>query len=46
MKKEGGIQRYKLDQMNKQDGKNSRRGHGCLSLVGVVCCEVDVSASG
>jgi hypothetical protein len=24
----------------------SRRGHGCLSLVSVVCCRVQVSASG
>jgi hypothetical protein len=24
----------------------SRRGHGCLSLVSVVCCQVEVSASG
>jgi len=24
----------------------SRRGHGCLSLVNVVCCQVDVSAMG
>jgi len=24
----------------------SRRGHGCLSLVNVVCCQVDVSAVG
>ena len=24
----------------------SRRGHGCLSLVIVVCCQVDVSAMG
>jgi hypothetical protein len=27
-------------------GFESRRGHGCLSLVSVVCCQVDVSASG
>jgi hypothetical protein len=24
----------------------SRQGHGCLSVVSVVCCQVDVSASG
>jgi hypothetical protein len=24
----------------------SRRGHGCLSLVSVVCCQVEVSATG
>jgi hypothetical protein len=28
------------------DGFGSRRGHGCLSLVSVVCCQVEVSASG
>ena len=27
-------------------GFESRRGHGCLSLVNVVCCQVEVSASG
>jgi hypothetical protein len=27
-------------------GFESRRGHGCLSLVSVVCCQVEVSASG
>jgi hypothetical protein len=27
-------------------GFESRRGHGCLSLVSIVCCEVEVSASG
>jgi hypothetical protein len=25
--------------------KKSHRGHGCLSLVSVVCCQVDVSAT-
>jgi hypothetical protein len=24
----------------------SRRGHGCLSLVSVVCCQVEVSVTG
>ena len=24
----------------------SRQGHGCLSLVNVVCCQIEVSASG
>ena len=24
----------------------SRRGHGCLSLMSVVCCQVEVSAAG
>jgi ribosomal protein L3 len=42
--KEGRISRYKMDEGKKQDGeKNSRRRHGCLSLVSVVCCKVDVS---
>ena len=27
-------------------GFESNRGHGCLSLVGVVCCQVEVSATG
>ena len=27
-------------------GFASRRGHGCLSVVSVVCCQVEVSASG
>ena len=27
-------------------GSNPRRGHGCLSLVSVVCCQVEVSATG
>ena len=27
-------------------GFESRRGHGCLSVVSVVCCQVEVSASG
>jgi hypothetical protein len=38
IKKERRIQRYKVDQTNKQDEekKNSRWGHGCLSVVSVV----------
>ena len=27
-------------------GFESRRGHGCLSVVSVVCCQVEVSATG
>jgi hypothetical protein len=27
-------------------GFESRRGHGCLSLVSVVCCQVEVFATG
>ena len=26
-------------------GSNPARGHGCLSVVSVVCCQVDVSAT-
>jgi hypothetical protein len=26
-------------------GSNPARGHGCLSLVSVVCCQVEVSAT-
>jgi hypothetical protein len=29
-----------------QDKKKSHRGHGCLSLVSFVCCQVEVSATG
>jgi hypothetical protein len=27
-------------------GSNPARGHGCLSLVSVLCCQVEISASG
>jgi hypothetical protein len=27
-------------------GFESRRGHGCLSVVSIVCCQVEVSATG
>ena len=27
-------------------GSNSTGGHGCLSVVSVVCCQVEVSATG
>jgi hypothetical protein len=27
-------------------GSNPAGGHGCLSLVSVVCCQVEVSATG
>jgi hypothetical protein len=27
-------------------GMKFRRGHGCLSVVSVVCCQVEVSATG
>ena len=26
-------------------GSNAARGHGCLSVVSVVCCQVEVSAT-
>ena len=29
-----------------ETGFESRRGHGCLSVVSVVCCQVEVSATG
>jgi hypothetical protein len=36
-----------MDQRGKTpDRQNSHRGHGCLSLVSVVCCQVEVSATG
>jgi hypothetical protein len=39
----------KMDQRGKtpdrQKKKKSRRGHECLSVVSVVCCQVEVSAS-
>jgi hypothetical protein len=31
---------------DRQKKKKSHRGHGCLSLVSVVCCQVEVSATG
>jgi hypothetical protein len=35
-----------MDQRKKRDRKKeSHRGHGCLSLVSVVCCQVEVSAT-
>jgi hypothetical protein len=38
-----------MDQREKNPGqakKKSRLGHGCLSVVSVVCCQVEVSATG
>jgi hypothetical protein len=37
-----------MDQRKKKPGqaKKTHRGHGCLSLVSVVCCQVEVSATG
>jgi hypothetical protein len=39
----------KMDQRGKtpdRQKKKSHRGHGCLSVVSVVCCQVEVSATG
>jgi hypothetical protein len=37
-----------MDQKGENPGqkKKSRLGHGCLSVVSVVCCQVEVSATG
>jgi hypothetical protein len=38
-----------MDQREKNPGqtkKNPTGGHGCLSVVSVVCCQVEVSATG
>jgi hypothetical protein len=36
----------KMDQREKTpDRQISHRGHGCLSVVSVVCCQVEVSAT-
>ena len=41
------VQNVDLEPLACWDGVfESRRGHGVLSLVPVVCCEVKVSASG
>jgi hypothetical protein len=44
------IKQYKNGSKGKNPGqakkkKKSRRGHGCLSVVSVVCCQVEVSAT-
>jgi hypothetical protein len=47
--KDGRIKQYKNGSKGKNQGqkKKSHRGHGCLSLVSVVCCcQVEVSATG
>jgi hypothetical protein len=51
MEREGrkDLKQYKNGSKGKkprQKKKKSRRGHGFLSLVSVVCCQVEVSASG
>jgi hypothetical protein len=41
-----GFKQYKMDQREKTgQEKKSHRRHGCLSLVSVVCCQVQVSAT-
>jgi hypothetical protein len=47
MKDEKDLNSTKMDQRGKtRTGKNkSHGGHGCLSLVSVVCCQVEVSAT-
>jgi hypothetical protein len=42
------LNKTKMDQRGKtpdRGKKKSRRGHGCLYLVSVVCCQVEVSAT-
>jgi hypothetical protein len=49
MKDEKGYKQYKNGSKGKNLGqtkKKSRLGHGCLSVVSVVCCQVEVSATG
>jgi hypothetical protein len=33
------------DRQKKKNNNKSRLGHGCLSVVSVVCCQVEVSAT-
>jgi hypothetical protein len=45
------VNSTKMDQRGKtpdrqKKKKRSHRGHGCLSLVSVVCCQVEASATG
>jgi hypothetical protein len=35
----------KKGQNGSKEKKKSHRGHGCLSLVSVVCCQAEVSAT-
>jgi hypothetical protein len=43
-----GFKQYKNGSKGENPGqtKKNRLGHGCLSLVNVVCCQVEVSATG
>jgi hypothetical protein len=47
MKDEKDLNSTKIDQRGKilDRQKKSHRGHGCLALVSVVCCQVEVSAT-
>jgi hypothetical protein len=48
MKDEKGFKQYKRwikGEKPRTDKIKSRLGHGCLSLVSVVCCQVEVSAT-
>jgi hypothetical protein len=49
MKDEKDLNSTKMDQRGEtqdRQKKKSRLGHGCLSLVIVVCCQVEVSVTG
>jgi len=37
---------YVCGRLPAKTGFESHRGHGCLSLVSVVCCQVEVSVTG
>jgi hypothetical protein len=45
MKDEKDLNSTKMDQRGKPR-TGTHRGHGCLSVVSVVCCQVEVSATG
>jgi hypothetical protein len=49
MKDEKDLNSTKMDQRGKtrdsQKKKKSYRGHGCLSVVSVVCCQVEVGVT-
>jgi hypothetical protein len=49
MKDEKDLNSTKMDQRGKTPDRQKRKfrlGHGCLSFVSVVCCQVEVSATG
>jgi hypothetical protein len=39
------VQKWIKGEKPRTDKKKSHRGHGCLSLVSVVCCQVEASAT-